>query len=325
MYSWGNDTATTWGGGGFDYGSARASYASSRTYEDTEEKMGKAYKLSSIVLDMAMSASDKKLIEQLGKEGVVITPGSYDSVEKVLGAAKTPYKLLHSGYELSPSQVLLVNCPGDSAGELIRYKQAKGTDAIRKFVSDGGFLVTTDWALERILEEAFPGFVKRAGKDTGDDVVEVDLVANGSPYTRGLGNGSLKPLWWLEGSSYPIGIEDRNKVDVLLGSKEMKKKYGESPVAVKFPYENGRVIHATSHFFLQSVKAKYEAQAKKPASEFVRTFVGLPKKSIATLPGIDSVSFGAIESAYTSLRFLHNIFIEKMKRNLPRKSRVLGA
>lgn len=325
MYSWGNDTATTWGGGGFDYGSARASYASSRTYEDTEEKMDKAYKLSSIVLDMAMSASDKKLIEQIGKEGVIITPGEYDFVEKVLGAAKTPYKLLSSGYELSPSQVLLVNCPGDSAGELIRYKQKHGVDAIKKFVSDGGFLVTTDWALERIVQKTFPGFVKHAGKDTENDVVEVDLVANGSPYTRGLGNGSLKPLWWLEGMSYPIGIKDRNKVDVLLGSKEMKKKYGESPVAVKFQYRNGRVIHATSHFFLQSVKAKYEAQAEKPASEFVRTFVGLPKASIAKLKGIDSVSFGAIESAYTSLRFLHNIFIEKMKRNSPKKSRVLGA
>ncbi len=313
-YSWGDDSSTSWDGGGFDYGEATNSYDDEKSYVSKNIDMGDAYKVSSKVMNMAMSKSDKNLLNKLAPDDIVVVRGSYDSVEKVLDAAGTSYKMAKEGTRLDPRQVLLVNCEGSNVS-MLRYKKSKGTDAVRKFVKDGGFVVSTDWALEQLVETAFDGFVSHAGRDTDDDVVEVDLVAEGSPYTKGLGNGALKPVWWLEGASYPIGINKSNSVDILLGSREMEQKYGENPIAIKFPFGEGRVLHVTSHFYLQTMKAKYEAQYEKTGEDFVKSFVGLPKKSVKNLGKLDSLTFGAMESAYTSLRFLHNVFLEKMKRN----------
>ena len=47
---------------------------------------------------------------------------------------------------------------------------------LRKFVEDGGQLITTDWALKYVLEVAFPGMVRFSGNSSGDEVVAVEIV-----------------------------------------------------------------------------------------------------------------------------------------------------
>ena len=326
-YSWGSDTTSSWGGssgGGFNYGSAKKSYKKkdlSKSYSPPSSgkslNMGNAYTVSSRIIDKMMTKEDMDLLKMLKKTDILVVPGSYDHVENVLDAIKIPHTESYQSAILDPKQVLLVNCPGDNIDSLV-YKEWRGTDAISKFVKKGGFAVTTDWALERVIMKSFPGFAVHDGTDTDDDVVEVDLIASKSPYTRGLGEGSLKPIWWLEGSSYPIRIKD-DQVDILLGSKEMKDRYGYNPIAIKFPYGQGRVVHVTSHFYLQTTKSKYDAQANKTGLDFATGFLGMDKKTASRIQGIDNVSFGAVESAYTSIKFLQNIFVEKVKRNLGMK------
>jgi hypothetical protein len=327
-YSWGSDTSGSWnGGGGFDYGSAKKGYGSgydpdkayvpssggSKSVSPAKSAdMPSAYMMSARVVNAAMPLDERLLLKELESDQILVVPGQYDSVEKVLGPAKIPYRMASGSVDLDPKQILLINCPGRDMN--YRYRGKSGTNALREFVNAGGYLVTTDWALQSVIMKAFPGYVERGSHDTGNDLVEVDLIASGSPYTKGLGNGALKPIWWLEGSSYPIRPLRKEGLEILLGSEEMKNKYGEMPVAVKFPVGEGRVIHVTSHFYLQTTKSKYEAQANKSGLDFATKFLGIAADEAKDIKGIEGMSFGAIESAYTSLRFLSNIFLQKVKQ-----------
>ncbi|MFA6461899.1 MAG: hypothetical protein WCV90_06550 [Candidatus Woesearchaeota archaeon] len=329
-YSWGSDTSASWSGsnGGFDYGSAKngyTNYDADKAYvsksggskkSETPKKsvdMKSAYMMSARVVDAAMPGDEKSLLKELDNDRIVVIPGQYDSVEKVLSPAGIPYKIANGYTNLDPKQILLVNCPGRTLD--YRYRGKSGTEALQAFVNAGGYLVTTDWALESVIMNAFPGHVERGKHNTSDDLVEVDLIASGSPYTKGLGNGALKPIWWLESSSYPIRPLRKEGLEILLGSAEMGNKYGESPIAVKFPVGEGRVIHVTSHFYLQTVKSKYDAQANKSGLDFATKFLGIAADDAKSITGIGDMSFGAIESAYTSLRFLSNIFLQKVKQD----------
>lgn len=316
MYGWGSDSSASWGSGGFNYGSAKKAY-NKKTYlsggsssSSGSGSMGKAYGLASKLMNVSLHPKQKEVLARLKKKSIVIVSGAYDSVEKVLSACKTKYT---TKKELSPDQILLINC--DATGENLRYNGECGHEAIKEFVNDGGFLVTSDWSLKNVIEECFPEYMEFNGNKTSDDMVEINLIAEGSPYTKGLGSGSLKPIWWLEGSSYPIKILKKDSVDILISSKEMKKKYKDGPIAVKFQVGKGRVFNVTSHFYLQSVKYKYDAQREKTGLDFAQNFGRLSKKSIKSVPKLDSITFGQMETAYTSVRFLHNIFIEKLKKN----------
>jgi len=328
MYGWGSDTSDKWsGGGGFNYGSAKKAYNPDKAYLSSPKKcscssgagssfsddMKSVYMVSTRILDAALPKTAKKSLEKLTKSDIIVVPGSYDSVEKVLKMADTPHRVSSARINLDPKQTVFINCPGNHIN--FGYKGKSGLDCLSDFVEDGGFLVTTDWALESIIMKSFPGYITHAGTDTGDDVVEVDRIAANSPYTRGLGKGSLRPVWWLEGASYPIKPLRNKDLDILLASQEMEKRYGHGPIAVKFHAGKGRVIHVTSHFYLQTSKSKYDAQSKFSGLDFATKFIGMAKKDASQIPDINSVSFGALESAYTSIRFLHNILVEKMKRN----------
>lgn len=345
-YSWGNDTSESWSGGGVSYPSAKKAYNPSKAYVPPKKKssysdysssssydsgssgskkssskksssfktdMKSIYMVSARVMDAALTDNDKDMLKVLGKDDLIVVPGQYDSVEKVFEQAKTPYRCTSSKVQLDPRQIVFINCPGKYVN--FGYKGKSGTSALEQFVHDGGYLVTTDWALDNVVMNAFPGYIEHAGKDTTNDVVEVDMVASYSPFTRGLGKGSLKPIWWLESSSYPVKPMRSKDLDILLASSEMEKKYGYGPIAVKFKHGQGRVIHATSHFYLQTTKSKYDAQENLTGLDFATKFIGMAKKDASEITGIDDISFGALESGYTSIRFLHNILIQRIRKN----------
>ena len=74
------------------------------------------------------------------------------------------------------------------------------------------------------------------------------------------------PRWWLEGSSYPIRILDKEQVRVLITSRELGEKYGEEPVAVLFNFGKGDVFHMISHYFLQWPKFRNARHQRSAAS-----------------------------------------------------------
>ncbi|MHA2397615.1 MAG: hypothetical protein ACXADU_01835, partial [Promethearchaeota archaeon] len=232
------------------------------------KKMEQAYKASSKILEKRMAKErpvDLEILKKVKESSIVIVTGSYDRVETVLDMINVPYVLIEpeevDRIELSPDQILIINCPGNIYDE--------GLTKIKRFVHYGGFLFTTDWALQNILEKIFPEFVKYNQRPTADDCVAVQVVDKTNKFLEGLFKADEEPIWWLESSSYPIQILDKKSVKILVTSREMEKKYGEAPIVITFDYgEGGTVLHMTSHYYLQRAELRNDRQ-KTSAKTYV--------------------------------------------------------
>jgi hypothetical protein len=117
--------------------------------------------------------------------------------------------------------------------------------------------------LKHVLEPAFPGVVEFNQRQTADEVVRVEILDTADPFLNSLLGPNDDPQWWLEGSSYPIRILDENKVHVLVKSKDIQEKYGESPVFVTFDYEGGKIYHMISHFYLQRSETRTKTASQR--------------------------------------------------------------
>ncbi|CEF49292.1 unnamed protein product [uncultured bacterium] len=218
---------------------------------------------------------------------ILVTIGQFDKVQQVLDYLQLPYQTIPCDMveklPLRADQVLIVNCPGQF--------DTAGLEKVRLFVAGGGTLVTTDWALQTTVQQAFSGTVEYNGRSTADDVVPVSWVHPDSPYTRGVETPGQTISWWLEGASYPIRILN-DRVTVLVRSDEMGKRYGEDPLVVTFGYGEGRVFHLTSHYYLQ------RSQGDKTA------------KAVDKATGMSEAQAAA---AYSSMRLLANILYESRR------------
>ncbi len=300
------------------------------------KRMRQANEVASEIVKKRMAKKrprDLKLLRKAGAADIVVVRGGYDRVQDVLKALKVKHVVvpprLVSRIPLMSTQTLMINCPG-------RLSKA-ATKKVNRFVKTGGFLVTTDWALT-LLTRAFPGYVKRGKRNTKDDVVKVSIHDDDAPFLQNIKGMKENPRWWLEGSSYPIRILNKQKVKVLIDSKEMRKKYGHSPIAVSFRYDDGKVLHMTSHFYLQQAKLRSSAE-KARGTAFARS-AGLDRQEVKALKkkGLDKVKAGELNSAYSMQQVTANVVVSKQKANkkllkkykrrakkaLPLKSRASG-
>ena len=266
------------------------------------ERMTREAPMNAAALD-AIEASD-----------IVVVEGCYDHVELVLGALELPYQTIQAGHlhrvHLRPDQLLVINCPGQlPAPEIVQ---------VRDFVAAGGTLFSTDWALRNVLEPAFPGLVEFNERPTHDDVVRIDIIESDSPYLEGVLDADDDPQWWLEGSSYPIRVLDKEKVRVLITSRELGEKYGEEPVAVVFNFGKGEVFHMISHYFLQRAEFRNTRHQKTAASYAADK--GVPfDKPMADMAS--DLSLYEVEAAATSSRMFANIVSDKKRRFLEEQRR----
>ena len=251
---------------------------------------------------------DARALREVEAADIVVVPGTYDHVEQVLDALSLPYTVVSATAlaqaRLQPHQLLVVNCPGTIDDQAVV--------AVRDFVERGGSLFTTDWALTHVVEKAFPGVLAYNGRPTGDDVVRIEVCAHDNPFLDGVLEPGDDPLWWLEGSSYPIRIVDPSRVEVLLTSAELGRKYGEAPVAVLFKHGQGDVFHMISHYFLQRTELR-GARQQMPAAAYAA------EKGVDAAPmqdDLDGLTAGEVETAASSTRWLANVVADKKKRAL---------
>ena len=283
--------------------------------------MEQAYKASSKILKKRMEKerpADLEILEKVKESTIIIVIGSYDRVETVLEMIKVPYVLIQTDevdqIDLKSDQILIVNCPGNISDE--------GLSKIKNFVKQGGFLFTTDWALLNILEKIFPEYVKYNQKPTGDDCVAVQVVDKSNKFLEGLFKADEDPIWWLESSSYPIVINDKKKVKVLVTSKEMEEKYGEAPIVITFDYgDGGTILHMTSHYYLQRAELRTERH-KMSAQDYVKSEMAFTDSEAEELKNdLEGLSLGEAESAYSTTQFISNVIIEQQKKVLKRKEK----
>ena len=278
-----------------------------------KNKMSTAYRVAQEMIKDKLKDVDEDMaaeFEELGQSEVIVSKGVHDYIEQVFNGIGLKHNLINpqqfEKIDLDPDKIIFINCPGSVS--------SKGLRNLVTFVEKGGFLFTTDWALRHVIEPGFPGYIKYNNRPTNDEVVRVDILAEEDPFLQSLIGPNDDPQWWLEGSSYPIEILNHKEVDILIKSKEIEKKYGESAVFVTFDYGKGKIYHMISHFYLQRAETRTARHAKSGA-EYANEKLNMDpyRKEKYMNMGIDDANLSDVEAAYSSSSIMNKILWDKRK------------
>ena len=278
-----------------------------------KNKMSTAYRVAQEMIKDKLKDVDEDMaaeFEELGQSEVIVSKGVHDYIEQVFNGIGLKHNLINpqqfEKIDLDPDKIIFINCPGNVT--------SKGLRNLVTFVEKGGFLFTTDWALRHVIEPGFPGYIKYNNRPTSDEVVRVDILAEEDPFLQSLIGPNDDPQWWLEGSSYPIEILNHKEVDILIKSKEIEKKYGESAVFVTFDYGKGKVYHMISHFYLQRAETR-TARHKKSGAEYAYEKLNMDeyREEKYKNMGIDDANLSDVEAAYSSSSMMNKILWDKRK------------
>ena len=278
-----------------------------------KNKMSTAYRVAQEMIKDKLKDVDEDMaaeFEELGQSEVIVSKGVHDYIEQVFNGIGLKHNLINpqqfEKIDLDPDKIIFINCPGNVS--------SKGLRNLVTFVEKGGFLFTTDWALRHVIEPGFPGYIKYNNRPTNDEVVRVDILAEEDPFLQSLIGPNDDPQWWLEGSSYPIEILNHKEVDILIKSKEIEKKYGESAVFVTFDYGKGKIYHMISHFYLQRAETRTARHAKSGA-EYANEKLNMDeyREEKYKNMGIDDANLSDVEAAYSSSSIMNKILWDKRK------------
>jgi len=279
-----------------------------------KNKMSTAYRVAQEMIKDKLKDVDEEMaaeFEELGQSEVIVSIGVHDYIEQVFNGIGLKHNLINpqqfEKIDLDPDKIIFINCPGSVS--------SKGLRNLVTFVENGGFLFTTDWALKHVIEPGFPGYIKYNNRPTGDEVVRVEILAEEDPFLQSLIGPNDDPQWWLEGSSYPIEIVNHKEVDILIKSKEIEKKYGESAVFVTFDYGKGKVYHMISHFYLQRAETR-TARHKKSGAEYAYEKLNMDESRAEKYKnmGIDDAYLSDVEAAYSSSSMMNKILWDKKRK-----------
>lgn len=279
----------------------------------TQESMDRAYRIADELIKDRLEETAPELAAELAgieEADILVVRGVHDHIQRVLDLAGTRFALVDPGRiasaELRPDQVMFVNCGA-------KFEQ-RGLNTIRAFVDGGGFLFTTDWALRDVLEAAFPGYVEYNGQATGDEVVRVEIHQKDDPLLATLIGPDDDPQWWLEGSSYPIRVLKPDEVNVIISSKELGRKYGETPVFITFEVGEGRIYHMISHFYLQRTETRTARHVCSGDDYLDEKSISRSARAKYVGMGSSDISLGEVESAYTSRSMMSHVMLSKKEQ-----------
>jgi len=279
-----------------------------------KNKMSTAYRVAQEMIKDKLKDVDEGMaaeFEELGQSEVIVSKGVHDYIEQVFNGIGLKHNLINpqqfEKIDLDPDKIIFINCPGSVT--------SKGLRNLVTFVEKGGFLFTTDWALRHVIEPGFPGYIKYNNRPTNDEVVRVDILAEEDPFLQSLIGPNDDPQWWLEGSSYPIEILNHKEVDILIKSKEIEKKYGESAVFVTFDYGKGKIYHMISHFYLQRAETRTARHAKSGA-EYANEKLNMDeyREEKYKNMGIENANLSDVEAAYSSSSMMNKILWDKKRK-----------
>ena len=279
-----------------------------------KNKMSTAYRVAQEMIKDKLKDVDEDMaaeFEELGQSEVIVSKGVHDYIEQVFNGIGLKHNLINpqqfEKIDLDPDKIIFINCPGNVS--------SKGLRNLVTFVEKGGFLFTTDWALRHVIEPGFPGYIKYNNRPTSDEVVRVDILAEEDPFLQSLIGPNDDPQWWLEGSSYPIEILNHKEVDILIKSKEIEKKYGESAVFVTFDYGKGKIYHMISHFYLQRAETRTARHAKSGA-EYANEKLNMDeyREEKYKNMGIENANLSDVEAAYSSSSMMNKILWDKKRK-----------
>ena len=276
-----------------------------------KEKMSTAYKVAQEMIKDKLKDVDRDMateFDELKQSDIIVSKGEYDFIEQVFNGIGLKHNRVSpeqfEDIDLDPEKIIFINCPGRVT--------TKGLRNLVTFVENGGFLFTTDWALKYVIEPGFPGYIEHTNRHTRDEVVRVEIITDDDPFLQSLIGPNDDPQWWLETSSYPINIVNKKEVDILIKSKEIEEKYGESAVFITFDYGKGKVYHMISHFYLQRAETR-TARHKKSGKEYAYEKLKMDSYRAEKYKnmGIENANLSDVEAAYSSSSIMNKILWDK--------------
>jgi hypothetical protein len=117
-------------------------------------------------------------------------------------------------------------------------------DRLKKFVEDGGILITTSKCLESIIIDQFPGELAPEKEEIKGGAFKGEIASLDHPMIRGATKKKVLKFW-VEDKSHPIkkvGL----KIDEIAASKKLEKKHGAGTLIVAFPFGEGTIVHMLS-------------------------------------------------------------------------------
>ncbi len=188
-------------------------------------------------------------LSNMNKDTVVEVKGAWDDAGHTMRSFGIPYTRIGAGKlgtaDLSATKILVVNCAGDVP--------PAGIQKLQRFVRNGGWLLTTDWALG-CVERAFPGYISWNGGYTESRVVDAVVVDPDPALFR---NTVPYAFWKLDSKSQTLRVMRQDGVHVLARSRMLLT---DDPsqlgvLAVTFSYGRGNVLHLVGHFDNNSDRA----------------------------------------------------------------------
>jgi hypothetical protein len=124
-------------------------------------------------------------------------------------------------------------------------KKVPLADRFKKYVEEGGYLVTTGMCLENIVSDLFPEFLGFHKKVIKGGTFKGEISSPDNVLTKDTTNKkSLK--YWVEEKSHPIKKISPN-IKELVTSRKLEKKFGSGALVVAFNYGSGMVVHTLPH------------------------------------------------------------------------------
>ncbi len=194
-------------------------------------------------------------IERLGglsRDQIVVVEGEYDKMELVLDLYRIPHTAVKRAEVLQNAfpraKVLCFNCSRKPEDE----NRDRYAERVRDFVARGGWIVTSDWAVDPYVTHTWRGFVQTVDtkKRQPDTTIAVHPTHADSPLLRGVFAAREHARWWIEETSTLVQVDPR-KVDVLVTSDDMLQRFGAAVVALEFhpAKRSGKVLHLVGHFY----------------------------------------------------------------------------
>lgn len=175
--------------------------------------------------------------------------GVYDNSGKTLRALGIPFEKIRGAdllnMPLNNVKVIIADCPGRVPREAFQR--------LRDWVARGGFLLSTDWASDNLIEQAFPGYIRADNHKNEQPVYDAEIVKPDSALFAGTVTNAR---WKMDIDSHMISTL-RPDVRVLALSKALAAEdpRGQGVLAVIFPFGRGYVMHMVAHFDNNSMMA----------------------------------------------------------------------
>ncbi len=180
----------------------------------------------------------------IADDRLVVITDRYDQAERTLKTLGLPFKSMEKReldtYDLANAQVLVIDCGPKNLSYAAGMK-------IREFVIRGGYLITTDWMLDRLDQKIFPGYIAWNGAMNTKRMYEATVVGKEPVLFR---HAVTRANWKMDIHCHLIRVINKELVRVLAVSPTLAKDDpdGQGILAVVFPFEKGYVIHMTAHF-----------------------------------------------------------------------------